>query len=204
MTIGAIIQCAAVNYAMMLVSRVITGIGNGLLTSTVPAYQSECARPEKRGPLVLFSGSLITFGIMISYWINLGFYFVAPNSNFTGPNPKGGSSASWRFPIAFQIFFAVVMIACLYGFRLPESPRWLVAKGRHEEALAVLAALEGTTVDDPEVRQTHRAIIDAVSQERFSFRSLFTGGRSQNFRRTLLGCLSQMFQQISGINLVTY
>lgn len=204
MTIGAIIQCAAVDYAMMLVSRVITGVGNGLLTSTVPAYQSECAKPHKRGPLVLFSGSLITLGIMISYWINLGFYFVAPNQDFTGPNPKGGSSASWRFPIAFQILFALIMVGCLYGFRLPESPRWLVAKGRHEEAIAVLAALDNTTVDDPEVRQTHRAIMDAVSQEKFSFRQILTGGRSQNLRRTVLGCLSQMFQQISGINLVTY
>lgn len=61
MTIGAIIQAASINYAMILVSRVISGVGNGLLTSTTPAYQSECARPERRGQLVLFEGSLITF-----------------------------------------------------------------------------------------------------------------------------------------------
>lgn len=60
MIVGAILQTAAVDYAMMLVARVITGVGNGLLTSTVPAYQSECAPPHRRGQLVLVEGSLIT------------------------------------------------------------------------------------------------------------------------------------------------
>lgn len=173
----------------MLVARVITGLGNGLLTSTVPAYQSECAKPTRRGQLVLFEGSLITFGIMVSYWINVGFFF-----------PK--SSVSWRFPIVFQIVFAVVMIACMYIFRLPESPRWLVAKGKNAEALAVLAALDNTSVSDPEVRRTWHGIVDAVKAEDasgFSFRQLFTGGKTQNFRRTLLGMASQMHQQISGM-----
>lgn len=61
MIAGAILQAASINYAMMLVSRVVSGVGNGFLTSTIPAYQSECARPERRGQLVLFEGSLITF-----------------------------------------------------------------------------------------------------------------------------------------------
>ena len=106
MIIGAILQTAAVDYAMMLVARVITGLGNGLLTSTVPAYQSECAKPHRRGQLVLFEGSLITFGIMISYWVNVGFFFA------TG-------SISWRFPIAIQILFALVMIV-----RRSRIPTW--------------------------------------------------------------------------------
>lgn len=61
MIVGAVLQTASVNYAMILVARVVSGIGNGFLTSTIPAYQSECARPEKRGQMVLFEGSLITF-----------------------------------------------------------------------------------------------------------------------------------------------
>jgi MFS family permease len=61
MIVGAILQAASINYAMILVARVVSGVGNGFLTSTIPAYQSECARPEKRGQLVLFEGSLITF-----------------------------------------------------------------------------------------------------------------------------------------------
>jgi hypothetical protein len=70
MIVGAILQAASINYAMILVS----GVGNGFLTSTIPAYQSECARPEKRGQLVLFEGSLITFVgrlVCVSRWARL-------------------------------------------------------------------------------------------------------------------------------------
>jgi len=71
MIIGAILQTAAVDYAMMLVARVITGLGNGLLTSTVPAYQSECAAPHRRGQLVLFEGSLITFVSLATNYLSM-------------------------------------------------------------------------------------------------------------------------------------
>ncbi|WRT63908.1 uncharacterized protein IL334_000834 [Kwoniella shivajii] len=194
MIVGAILQTAAVDYAMMLVARVITGLGNGLLTSTVPAYQSECAKAHHRGQLVLIEGSLITFGIMMSYWIDLGFYFT------TG-------SISWRFPIAFQILLALIMIICMYAFRLPESPRWLASKGKYAEALAVLAALDNTSVDDKKVIATFNGICDAIAAESaggFGFRELFTNGRTQNLRRMLLGVVAQCFQQICGINLITY
>jgi hypothetical protein len=78
--------------------------------------------------------------------------------------------------------------------RVPESPRWLVAKGRHAEALAVLAALDGTTVTDPLVQKTWRGIVDAVrhSAGDFAIKELFTHGRSQHFRRTMLGVGAQV------------
>jgi MFS family permease len=126
---------------------------------------------------------------MIAYWVNVGFFFA-------------NGSVAWRFPIAFQIFFAIVMIICMYAFRLPESPRWLAAKGMHAEALAVLAALDGKSVDDPKVLRTWNGICDAVATESeggFAFKELFTHGKRQNFRRTMLGILAQCFQQISGI-----
>ena len=59
--VGTILQAASINYGMMLFARVFNGVFNGMLTSTVPTYQSECARPHQRGQLLLFSGSLITF-----------------------------------------------------------------------------------------------------------------------------------------------
>jgi hypothetical protein len=55
---------------------------------------------------------LIVFGVMISYWIDLGFSFLEP------------STVSWRFPIAFQILLALIIVAVVPG--LPESPRWYV------------------------------------------------------------------------------
>ncbi|CAE6519360.1 unnamed protein product [Rhizoctonia solani] len=201
MIIGAILQTTSFGYAQMLVARVITGLGNGLNTSTVPAYHAECAAPEKRGYLIMIEGSLITFGIMVSYWIDFGFFFVK------------NSSVQWRAPVALQIVFALVMIIGV-GF-LPDSPRWLVNQGRHAEALAVISALEDKPHDHPDVQRTFLAIREAAlaehtlsekekAQHKSNLGELLHGGRSQNFRRATLGIVIQAFQQITGINLITY
>lgn len=50
--------------------------GNGFITATVPVWQSECAKAEDRGYLVMVEGALITGGICISYWLDLAFFFV--------------------------------------------------------------------------------------------------------------------------------
>ncbi|TCD66942.1 hypothetical protein EIP91_000720 [Steccherinum ochraceum] len=119
-----------------------------------------------------------------------------------------GSSAQWRVPIALQIIFALIMIGGI--FYLPESPRWLAKEGRNIEALAVICALEDKPYNDPGVQQTYLGIREAVAIEtgsdsgRSPLREIFTGGRSQNFRRAFLGVVNQCFQQITGINLITY
>lgn len=87
MIIGAILQCTSYQLAQFIVGRLVTGFGNGLNTSTVPTWQSECSRAHRRGMLVMIEGALITCGIMIAYWIDFGMYF-------TDPNP-----VAWRFPV---------------------------------------------------------------------------------------------------------
>ncbi|KAF9230631.1 general substrate transporter [Melanogaster broomeanus] len=199
MIIGAILQATSYSYAQLVVARIITGMGNGLNTSTVPTYHAECSPAAKRGSLIMIEGSLITFGIMLSYWAS-------------------GSSAQWRVPIALQIVIALVMV-CGINF-LPESPRWLVKHGRNAEAVAVISALEDKPSNDPEVQRTFYAIREAVQIEELvsprsqdihdtkqksrPLRELFTNGRSQNFRRASLGVINQCFQQITGINLIVY
>ena len=94
------------------------------------------------------------------------------------------------------------MMFCIWFFQAPESPRWLAKKGYYPECLATLAALENTNVDDPEVLRTFRGICDVLAAEAqggFRFSELTTNGKAQNLRRTAIGCLSQVFQQITGI-----
>ncbi|KAJ4984323.1 hypothetical protein SVAN01_10164 [Stagonosporopsis vannaccii] len=223
MIIGTIFQVAAGGtsggdagaYAVLVVGRIVGGVGNGMVTSSnlpiflqryedvltsiaIPTWQSECAKPEQRGRLIITSGAIITAGIMISYWVGYGFYFLPAN--------VGYSSVRWRFPIAFQSFFTIiVMYMLLY---LPDSPRWLVMRGREAEAKELLARLANEDIDSEavalELSNINEALAAQSSLGEFKMRELLTNGPSQNFRRTLLGIAAQFFQQICGINLITY
>ena len=138
----------------------------------------------------MIEGSLITAGICISYWLDFGFSFI-------------DSPVAWRFPIAFQIVFALIIFGTI--LTLPESPRWLILKGREEEALQVLVALNEAPADDPYIQNEFAAIKDTVLEEsKGQFKDLFTMNENRNFHRVVLAYVNQMFQQISGINLITY
>ncbi|KAI9157929.1 Sugar transporter STL1 [Paramyrothecium foliicola] len=191
MILGTIMQAGSFEYGLFISGRVVGGVGNGMVTSTIPTWQSECARPERRGFLILLSGALISGGIMISYWVVYGFYFLE-------------GEVRWRFPLAFQSFFTIlVMIGLLY---LPDSPRWLVIKGRHAEAREVIGRLLDKDEHSAEVEEEMSQITTALSVQQGGgfFSRLVTRGPSQNLRRTLLGIAAQFFQQICGINLITY
>lgn len=190
MTIGAILQASAFTLEHFIIGRIITGLGNGGNTSTVPTWQSETSHAHKRGKLVMVEGALITGGIMLSYWIDLGLSF-APGS------------VAWRFPLAFQIVFCIFILAFIWA--LPESPRWLILKGREDEAREVLAALNDTDVNDKIIHSEFNEIKDTVLEmSKGTFGDLFTMTKHRNLHRTLLAYINQMFQQISGINLITY
>ena len=140
----------------------------------------------------MVEGALITGGIMISYWLDFAFSFLDPNP------------VAWRFPLAFQIVFAVTILAFI--LELPESPRWLILKGKEDEALSVLSALSDLPTDDPYITGEFEAIKDTVleMQAGGGFRDLFSRNDDRHLHRTILAYTNQIFQQISGINLITY
>lgn len=193
MIVGAIIQTTSYSAAQLFVSRIITGIGNGFNTSTVPIWQSECAKPERRGPLVMVAGALITGGITISYWLDLGLYFVSD------------SSVSWRFPLAFQIAFPLVMLPFIMF--LPESPRWLLMKGKHAEAARSFSALEAKPANHASVQEQIQEVqksLELSHQGNGGRFLIFKQGKSRNFQRAMLACFVQILQQVTGQNLITY
>lgn len=138
----------------------------------------------------MIEGALITAGVCFSYWFDFGFYFLDP------------SDIAWRFPLAFQIFFCLCILATVMS--LPESPRWLVYKGKEAEAMQVLAALSDKEENSKSVVDEFQAIKDTVIEaSQGSFKDLLTMGEDRHFHRTVLAYVNQMFQQISGINLIT-
>lgn len=130
---------------------------------------------------------------MIAYWLDYGTSFA-------------GSSFEYRFPFAFQAVFAVFLILQIIG--LPETPRWLVAHDRHEEARAVIAAIRDRPLDDADVGRTLLDIQSTLEEEHadgpFRFRELFTWGEAQNLRRLLLIISIQLGQQWGGSNMINY
>jgi hypothetical protein len=86
-------------------------------------------------------------------------------------------------------------------FFLPESPRWLMTRDRHDQAITSLAALRGHHRDDDEIKLEASVISDSIRASghvggNTPFRALFTGGKTQHFRRMMLGVSSQFFQQV--------
>lgn len=198
MLVGVIIQITCVKgsdpFVQFIVGRVIMGIGNGMNTSTVPTYQAECSRTTNRGLLICIEGGVIAFGTCVAYWIDYGASF-------------GPDDLVWRFPIAFQVLFALAISGPMYF--LPESPRWLLTHERYEEADIVISALRGYELDSAETALERDLIVDSIrASGGFSkstpFSALFTNGKTQHFRRMMLGASSQLMQQIGGCNAVIY
>jgi MFS family permease len=151
MIIGVIIQVTSypghVPLAQFIVGRVITGIGNGMNTSTIPTYQAECSRTSNRGLLICIEGATIAFGTLIAYWIDFGASYGSPD-------------LTWRFPIAFQIVFGLLII---FGMMvLPESPRWLFTRERYEEGETVIAALMSKEISHHDVQLQKNIILDSI------------------------------------------
>lgn len=138
------------------------------------------------------------FGVMTAYWVDYGMSYVK-------------NAAQFRFPLALQCVFAIATFAGI--ILLPESPRWLVAHDRHDEARMVLWSVEVAAkrmqLDDARVTHNLVEIQEAIQEERkaassSSFRSLLKNGEQKFFYRTMLGIGGQFMQQLSGINLITY
>lgn len=151
MIVGVIIQVTSfvghIPLLQFFIGRVITGIGNGMNTSTIPTYQAECSKTSNRGLLICIEGGVIAIGIAIAYWIDFGAHY-------------GPDDLVWRFPIAFQIFFGLIIIIGM--FFLPDSPRYLISKDRIQEGEYVLAALAGREVHDHETQIQKQSVIESI------------------------------------------
>ncbi|KAF4768663.1 hypothetical protein N7455_000317 [Penicillium solitum] len=194
--VGAILQTASYSLAQMIVGRVVAGVGNGMNTIAIPIWQSETARAEHRGKLIVAQLVTNIFGIVITNWMNYGFTFI-PHS-----------PVSWRFPLGFQCFFALVTIA--FVLVAPESPRWLVMKHRANEAREILARLLAKPTDDQEVVDEIQSLEISVNhesevQQSKPLQAIFKRkSKQQTLRRILLGAGTAFFQQVGGTNVIAY
>ncbi|KAJ5720546.1 uncharacterized protein N7483_008480 [Penicillium malachiteum] len=190
-TVGVIIQASTYSLAQILVGRIVTGVGIGIYTGTVPMYVSEMSDSEKRGQLVLVEGVFALSGLAIASWVNFGMYYT------TG-------SVSWRFPLALPLVFIAVILSLTPW--LPESPRYLIKKGRIEEATAIMARLMALPGTDTEVAKEIALIQTALNRDAGQpgkdSANPFSMDKNRHLHRLVIAASGTMFTQMSGINVI--
>lgn len=193
--VGLIIQATSYSIGQLVVGRIVSGIGTGGVNAVVPVWQSECTKPKSRGKNVVIIGIFISSGIAVAGWVNVGLSFVQENE------------ASWRLPLALPIIFALMLLAFTMSF--PESPRWLVSKGRREEAHAAMYSL-GDDNDSirhetisAEIENISTALLEACNSER-GFSDFLKPEPRRLFYRLCLAIGINFCAQMTGANVISY
>ncbi|KAJ1653238.1 hypothetical protein IWQ61_006598 [Dispira simplex] len=191
--LGAALQTGSINTTMLIFGRIIAGLGIGVLSMCVPVFQSEIAPPGIRGRLVSLQQFAITIGIAVSFWIDYGCEKIGPDT-----------TATWRIPLGVQLAPAALLIVGIIF--MPFSPRWLLDNDKDEQAIRVLARLRSNgDTSDPAVIEEFNEIKSEVQFEREnSVRSYWQVLRKPIRRRLMLGIIIQIFQQLTGINVIMY
>ncbi|GAB1310830.1 hypothetical protein MFIFM68171_01040 [Madurella fahalii] len=124
MIVGAILQGSCQDLNTFMGGRVMLGFGNSLAQISSPMLLTELCHPQHRGRLTTVYNCLWNVGSLIVSWIAFGTDFIP-------------SDWSWRIPALLQAFPSVIQLAFIYW--VPESPRYLIAKDKHDKALEILA-----------------------------------------------------------------
>ena len=179
--VGSAICGTAGSVQALLAGRLVLGVSIGILSFTAPLYLAEIAPENIRGSMVAIYQLMITIGILVAFLSDTAFSY----------------SGNWHWMLGIigipgALFFMAV-------FTLPDSPRWLMMRGRTEEATRVLTRLRG----NPEI--VKREEEEIAEQLRIPQRGWHMFLENSNFRRSVgLGVLLQIVQQFTGMNVVMY
>ena len=185
--ISAIASAIAYSYIFFVVARIIGGIGVGAASMLSPLYISEISPANKRGTLVTLYQLAIVLGINIVFFFN---YKVAQYSTEAWNVDFG-----WRYMVGSEVVPAMLFFIAL--LIVPESPRWLLKKGREEEALNVLTKVN----TEEQAKKVLQDIDLALKKEKGTFKELFEPGLRMAM---LIGIILALFSQITGINSIMY
>lgn len=190
--LGCALSSSAFHMVQLVISRIICGIGAGSSLATVPLWISEISPAAKRGSHVVTKGIFSGLGCAMALFLEFGMSF------------KNESSMSWRLPLGFSIILSFAVLGFITF--LPESPRWLIQKGRQSEAIEVLSALGNAEPEDKTVQST---IVEvqaslALSNEKAGLQQLFRMGTQRTFHRACLAVGVLLFLQLTGATVTTF
>jgi len=204
---GALIQGLAHDHTLFVIARFCGGMAVGAASVLSPAYISEVAPANIRGRMTTVQQVMIITGLTAAFLAN---YFLAKVAAHPGdPNDVPSLNAiwfgiqTWRWMYLMQAIPAVVFLVAL--FFIPESPRYLVGKGRHDHASAVLTSLFGKDAAALKLEEIRGSF---AVDHRPRLRDVLTpaGGRGFLGIRAIVwvGIMLAVFQQLVGINVIFY
>ena len=183
------IGCAvSPNATIIIIFRFLLGLAVGGASVTVPTYLAEMSPAESRGKMVTQNELMIVTGQLLAFTFN------AVIGNVLGEHPH-----VWRYmlPIA-----AIPAIFLFFGMlRVPESPRWLVSKGKNNDALSVLQKIRESKRAKLELQEIENAYEEEAKMEKATFKDLTVPWVR---RVVFLGIGIAVVQQITGVNSIMY
>lgn len=199
MIIGVAVQTSAPNMAAFIAGRFVIGLGAVLPGVVAPAFVVEWTHPLLRGTQAGLYNVCWYLGSIIASWAAYG-------SNLH----LGGSSWAWRLPVLMQAVMPAII--CSTILFCPESPRWLVANDRHEEALKLMVKYHGAGDESSEIVKLEyeemqaqiRSDVATESMESpwWDYREIFST-KENRYRIFVVLCMS-LFGQVSGNNILSY
>ncbi|ANY09042.1 MFS transporter [Pseudonocardia sp. HH130630-07] len=186
--VGTIACTLAPNWQVLTVARFILGLAVGGASATVPVYLAEIAPAERRGPLVTRNEVMIVGGQFASFVVNAILFQI-----------WGHVDSIWRVMLLVAVLPAIALFVGM--LRMPESPRWLVAQGRTDEALEVLRQVRTPERAEAEMAEVHRLAAEEAESRTAGSTDL---GVRWIRRLIFIGAGLGIFQQLSGINAVMY
>ncbi|KAL1616740.1 hypothetical protein SLS56_011306 [Neofusicoccum ribis] len=197
-SLGVVLQMLGILGALYG-GRVLTGLGVGASSMIIPIYIAECAPAAIRGRLVGMFEIMLQIALVFGFWVNYG----------VQQNVSPDTDMQWHIPVGIQFVPAGLLLLSMPW--VPESPRWLVSKGRSEKALTALSWIRNLPQDHDYVLSELADFQTAVNHEIES-----SGGKATNvqiFRelaqkgvrnRAALAMAMMMFQNLTGINAINY
>jgi SP family galactose:H+ symporter-like MFS transporter len=177
--VGAVGAAFTPNVALLIVGRIVVGLGIGIASMSTPLYISEVAPAKVRGSLVSLNQLAVTIGIVVSYLVD---YALAPIQG-------------WRYMLGLAAIPAAILMIGMIP--LPDTPRWLVSHNKPDEARKVMRRIRSQVDTDKELTE----IQDSLKKQKT--------GRAELFNplvkpALIIGIGLAVFQQVTGINTVIY
>ncbi|MCQ4079634.1 sugar porter family MFS transporter [Streptomyces sp. RB6PN25] len=188
--VGALLSAFTWNSYVLLGARTLIGLAIGADSAIATAYISEYAPRERRGALAMLQQWMITVGILVSYLVAMVILWSLPH------HARG---ADWR--LMFGLGAVPAFAGLVLRTRMPESPRWLLGRGRYADVKRALAKLGvDVTIDQVERTAAEIAAIEEQRKGREGISQWTPGVR----RAVIVVSVFFIFQQITGINVPLY